>query len=72
MDPKYNPIVTWDFSVADYTIDFRARFEPPSGEPVEVAIAVYYKLMTTLFGLSSANLQTFSEKKHAREGRVLK
>merc|ERR1719460_540862 len=27
VDPKFNPIVTWDFSVADYTVDFRARFE---------------------------------------------
>jgi hypothetical protein len=42
VDPKYNPIVTWDFSVADYTIDFRARFEPPSGEPVEVAVAMQH------------------------------
>jgi len=32
VDPKFNALVSWDFSVADYTIDFSATFELPSGE----------------------------------------
>ena len=38
VDPKFNPIVTWDFSVADYTVDFRATFESPAGQSTEIAV----------------------------------
>jgi hypothetical protein len=34
--------VTWDFTVADYTVDFRATFEKPNGDTQEVAVAEQY------------------------------